>query len=79
MQTFNIRLEEWSMDNNMVSEIWVGMSTTYIHLLWFKIQSYLQNADFECRYIRIYTDEKPSKISNITFVILPFSHKNTLN
>ena len=27
MQTFNLHLEEWSMDNNM-SKIWVGMSTT---------------------------------------------------
>ena len=25
--------EEWSMDNNMVSKIWVGISTTDIHSL----------------------------------------------
>ena len=35
------------MDNNILSKIWVGMSTTNIHLLQFKIQSHLQNADFE--------------------------------
>ena len=33
-------------------------------------------ADFECRYIK--TEKNPSKISNIIFAILPFSHKNTL-
>ena len=30
------------MDNNMVSKILVGMSTTKVHLLQFKIQSRLQ-------------------------------------
>ena len=30
------------MDNIMVSKIWVGMSTTNIHLLQFKIQSHLE-------------------------------------
>ena len=30
------------MDNNVASKIWVGMSTTNIHLLQFKIQSHLQ-------------------------------------
>ena len=41
MQTFNlnhVRLEEWSMDNNMVSKIWVGISNA--HLLQFKVQSH---------------------------------------
>ena len=28
-------LEEWSMDNNMVSKIWFGMSTTNINVLQF--------------------------------------------
>ena len=28
--------------------------------------------DFECRYIRTYTKEKKSKISNITYAILHF-------
>ena len=28
MQTFNLHLEEWSMNNNMVSKIWNGMSST---------------------------------------------------
>ena len=64
------------MDNNMVSKCWVGMSTTDIHLLQFKITC--KNADFECRYIRTQTKEKTFKISNSTFAILPFSHKNTL-
>ena len=31
--TFNLYHEEWSVGNNMVSKIWVGMSTTYIYLL----------------------------------------------
>ena len=30
------------MDNIIVSKIWVGMSTTNINLLQFKIQSHLQ-------------------------------------
>ena len=73
----NSHLEEWSMDNNMVSKIWVGMSTTNIHLqvvLQFKIQSHLQNAST----FRSYSEEKTSKISYITFPILPFFHENTL-
>ena len=46
------------MDNNMVSKIWVGMSSTNIHLLKFKIQSHLQNnVDFECLYIRTHSEE----------------------
>ena len=32
------------MDINIASKIWVGISTTNIYLLQFKIQSYLQNA-----------------------------------
>ena len=35
------------------------------------------NVDFECQYMRTHTEEKSYKISNITFTILPFSHKNT--
>ena len=58
----------------IVSKIWVGMSTTNIHLLPF---SHLQKRGLECRYIRTHTEEKLSKISNITFAILPFSHANT--
>ena len=54
METFSFQLEEWSMDNNMVSKIWVGMSTINIHLLQFKIQSHLQ----KCRYIRNHSEEK---------------------
>ena len=37
MQTSNKHLEEWSMDNNMVSKIWVWMSTTSIYLLQLEI------------------------------------------
>ena len=37
-----------------------------------------KNGDFKCRYIRTHSEEKPSKIFNITFAILPFSHQNTL-
>ena len=54
------------------------MSGTNILLLPFKIQSHLQKkVNFECRYIRSHSEEKMSKISNITFAILPFSHPNT--
>ena len=40
----NVQFTPWRviMDNNMVSKIWVGMSTTNINLLQFKIQSHLQ-------------------------------------
>ena len=36
-----------------------------------------KTTDFERRYIRTYSEEKPSKISNIrpTFAIVHFSHK----
>ena len=45
MWTFNLYIEEWSLNNNLVSKIW-AMSTTSIHLLQFKIQIHLQkNAD----------------------------------
>ena len=39
-----------------------------------------KTADFEYRYIWTHTEgkKKLSKISNITFAILPFSHKNKL-
>ena len=53
------------------------MCTTNIHLLQFKIQSHLENMNFECRYIRIHTEEKASEISNITFATLPFPILNT--
>ena len=45
------------------------MSTTDIHLLRFKIYGHLQIGNFECRYIRAHSEEKTSKISNITFAI----------
>ena len=40
-----------------------------------------KNVDFERRYIRTYSEEKPSKISNIrpTFAIVYFSHKTFFN
>ena len=34
-----------------------------------------KNADFGCQYTRTHTKEKPSKIFNITFAILPFFQK----
>ena len=37
-----------------------------------------KKGDFECRYIRTHTKEKPSKISNITFANLPLYQKKTL-
>ena len=58
------------MDNNILSKIWVGKTTTNIHLLQFKnSRSLTKNTDFESRYIRTHTAEKQCKISNITFTI----------
>ena len=54
------------------------MSSTNIYLLQSNIQSHLQKRYFECRYIRIYSEEKMSKMSNITFAIKHFSLQNTL-
>ena len=52
------------MNNNMVSNIRVGMCTTNIDLLQFKIQKSLTKT----RTLELIS-EKPSKISNITFTI----------
>ena len=66
------------LDNNMVSKILMGMSSTNIHLLQYKIQSHFENVDFECRNIRTQSEETPSKICNITFTVLTFPYQNTL-
>ena len=60
----------------MVSKIWGGMSTTILIFIYSnsKFKVTCRNVDFESRYIRTHTEEKPSKISNITFVILHFSY-----
>ena len=42
-----------------------------------KFKVTFQNEDFE--YLKIHTKEKPSKVSNITFAISHFSHKDILN
>ena len=59
-----------------VTKICVRKSTTNIHS---KCKVTCKNVDFECRYIRTYTKEKPPKMSNITFAILPFYQKKHLN
>ena len=64
------------MNNNMVSKMSVGMSTTNIHLLNSKFKATFKSVDFESRYIRTHTKDKPSKISNITFAILPIFNIN---
>ena len=67
------------MDNNMVSKIWVGISTTNIYLLQLKIQSHLQKRVLWMPvHQNSFRKKKISKISNITFAILHFSHQNTL-
>ena len=76
--TSNLNPEEWSMDNNVVSKIWVEMSTKYKYS--FSHNSnlnshYLQKC--EGQYIRTHTNGKLSKISTITLDILPFRHKNS--
>ena len=71
---FQLLLKEWSMDNSMVSKIWVGMSATNIHLFLFQIQSHSQKRGD----IRTHSEEKPSKIPNITFANLLFSQNNPL-
>ena len=62
----------------MVSNIWVGMSILIFIYSNSKFKVTCKNTDFEFWYIRTHTVEKSSKISNITFSILPFSYKNTL-
>ena len=42
-------------------------------------KSLVKNEEFECRYIRTQTKKKPSKISDITFAILPFYKKTYSN
>ena len=42
-----------------------------------KFKATCKNADFEFWYIRTLTKEKPSKISDIAFAILPFIRENT--
>ena len=74
---FDLHLEERSMNNNMVSKIRVGVSTSNIHLLISKFKVTCINGNFECHYVRTHSEEKTSKISSITFVIFLFSHKNT--
>ena len=41
-------------------------------------QSFAKTQTLDAGIIRTYAKEKQYKISNITFAILPFSHKNTL-
>ena len=74
----NLRLEEWSVDNNMVRKIWFGMSITNIHLLQFKIKGHLQKRGLWMPVHQNSFRRKPSKISNIKFTILSFSHQYTL-
>ena len=65
------------MNNNMVSKIWVGMSTTNIHSLQSRIQKHWQTADLNASNSK----EKPSKTSNITYeyVILPLPNEKQTN
>ena len=68
--------------NYMVSKIWVGLSATNIHLLQFKIQSYLQKWDLSNIHQNSFWKKKQQNktkqknISNNTFAILHFSYKN---
>ena len=63
----------------MDSKIWVGMEI-FINSNW-KFKVTCKNADFKFWYIRIHSEEKPSKISNITCFYIRhyafFSHQNT--
>ena len=43
-----------------------------------KFKATCKSVAFECRYIRTHTKEKPSKISNITFAILPSYQKKKI-
>ena len=67
---------------NVKTKEWAKFELECLLLLIF-INSYskfkvtCKKADFECRYIRTHTKEKPSKISNIAFAILTFYQKNT--
>ena len=67
------------MENNMVSKIeWECLLLIFIYFN-SKLKVTCNNRDFKCQNIRTHSEEKPSKISNITFAILPFSYQNTLN
>ena len=61
----------------MVGKIWVEMSATNINLLQSKIQSHLEKRGLWMPVHQNSFWKKPSKISNITFAILPFSHQKT--
>ena len=67
------------MDNSMVSKFLVGMSTTNIHLLQFKIQSHLQETwTLNAGTSYLIPKKNCQKIFTITFASLPFLHENTL-
>ena len=66
------------MDNNKVSKFELECLLLIFFYSNSKFKVTCKNADFESWYMRTHTEEKPSKISYITFVSLPFSHKNAL-
>ena len=64
--------------------IYTLKSDQWITIWWekFELQCLLldtcKNGDFEYQYIRTHSEEKTSKISNITFPILQLPHQNVL-
>ena len=70
MLTFNLCQKEQSVNNTMMSQVWVGMLNTIIHLP--PIHNFVvicKDSDLECQCIRTHTKEKPFYIA---YAILPF-------
>ena len=65
------------MDNSVVSKHELEFLLLILIYFDLKFKVFCKNGDFEFRYIKTHSEEKPSEISNITFAILPFSHQNT--
>ena len=77
MLMLNLLLEEAGpMENNMMSKIFEleCLLLIFIHFN-AKFKVTCKNGDFEYRYIRPHSKEKPFKIYNIAFAILS-SHQN---
>ena len=68
------------MDNNNGEQNLSGMSTNCLILIYSnsKFKVTCKNADFERSTSGIISKKTRQKISGITVVILPFSHKRTL-
>ena len=67
---YNLKCDQWTLNNKMVNKTGVGISITYIHFLQFKIKSYLQKWRLWMPVHQNSFRRKTSKLSNIIFAIL---------